>query len=108
VNGEELLSNDLERFTNEPAIYAWTCAGGVHSDFYQVEAKKLPAQAGGHTICVRTSNLLVISTATASYCGEVRGAEFVEAILRGSGQPRITGPRENADRWKSGVGAVLS
>jgi hypothetical protein len=99
----ELPSNGLERYTEERFVFHRPFTLGREPEVYpagvyQVETKKLPAEAGGHTAWVRASNVLVIPTPTGSYCREVRGSELDQAMLRDTEQRGTTELSENPDR----------
>lgn len=112
MNGKNLPSNGLERYTDERVVFCHPFTLGNSPEVYpagvyQVETKKLPAEAGGHTAWVRSSTVLVIPTATGSYCREVRGRELDEAILRDSRSAGPAEPSENPDRGAQGMGELL-
>lgn len=100
---QELPSHGVERFTNERIRFANSftigCATEVFSaGVYQVETKKVLAECAGHSAWIRRSTVLVIPTATGSYCREVRGCELDEAILRDKAGGKPCDPSENPDR----------
>lgn len=105
----ELPGNGSERYTNERILftqpYTLRRSPEVYpAGMYQVETKKLAAEAGGHTAWVRSSTVLIVPTSTGSYCREVRGSELDEAILRDSDDDLALEPSENPDRSED-VGA---
>lgn len=103
---------EVERHTNERIIFRKPFTLGrspeVYSaGVYQVETMRVPAEGAWHTAWVRSSTVLVIPTATGSYCHEVRWCDLDEAILRDEDAGRPSEPNENPDRGTSVNGDKL-
>ena len=99
--------NGSERYTNERILFTQPFTLGRSPEvypagMYQVETKKVAAEAGGLTAWVRSSTVLIVPTSTGSYCREVRGSELDEAILRDTDHGLALEPCENPDRSEDG------
>ncbi len=113
MNSQELPSNGLERYTSERVVFRRPFSLGKSPDVYpagtyEVETKKLPATAAGHTAWIRASTVLVVPTSTGSLCREISGKELDEALLNDSRQSLASEPSENPDKGGTGMdGAAL-
>ena len=101
----ELPSNGLERITTRRVVFSRPFTLGEAPEVYppgvyQLETTEQPMEAGGRTAYVRTSTVLVIPTASGTYCREVRSREVEEAVLRDAEQGAPREPSENPDRGK--------
>jgi hypothetical protein len=99
--------NGSERYTNERILFTQPFTLGRSPEvypagMYQVETKKVAAEAGGHTAWIRSSTVLIVPTSTGSYCREVRGSELDESILRDTDHGLALEPSENPDRSEDG------
>jgi hypothetical protein len=107
----ELPNEGLGRYTTRRVVFARPFTLGKAPEVYpagvyEVETKEQPLEAGGHTAHVRTSTVLIIPTASGTYCREVRGSELDEAVLRDA-DARPDEPSENPDRGDAEGDRVL-
>ena len=98
-----LPNNRLERYTTRRVVFTQPFTLGKAPEVYpagvyEVETKEQPLDAGGHTAHVRTSTVLIVPTASGTYCREVRGRDLDEAILRDGQRAGLRQPSENPDR----------
>lgn len=108
----ELQNNGLERYTTRRVVFNRPFTLGKASEVYpagvyRVETKEQPMEIGGHTAYVRTGTVLVIPTATGSYCRDVRSHELDEAVSRDTEQGELGQPSENPDRGDAEPKGVL-
>jgi hypothetical protein len=112
MRSSDLPSDGSERCTDGRIVfgYPFTLGGTPEvypAGMYQVETKKLPAEAHGHTACARSSTFLLIPTSSGTDCREVRRNELDEAIMHNSNQSRARELSENADPVVKGSGGML-
>lgn len=105
----ELPNSGLQRYTTRRVVFARPFTLGQAPEVYpagvyDVETKEQPLDAGGHTVHVRTSTVLIIPMAAGTYCREVCASDLDEAVLRDA---EHTASSENSDRGDAAHDGVL-
>lgn len=103
MRSSDLPSDGQERYTTERVTFEHPFSLGkppviYPAGAYQVETRTQQVEAGGHTAHIRTATVLVVATATGSYCREVNGSDLDGALLRDKDEGRSASPSENPDR----------
>lgn len=107
------IQNDgEERFTSEKIVFQRPFSLGGSPEIYpagayQVESKLQMLEAGGHIAWVRSSTVLVVPTATGSFCREVKGSDIDEAVRKDTDAGRTSSLSENPDRGNADLAGSL-
>ncbi|GAC1592272.1 MAG: hypothetical protein NVS3B5_23480 [Sphingomicrobium sp.] len=102
----QLPDDGHERYTTRRVEFACPFTLGSAPEAYAagaytVETKEHALETAGHTAYVRTSTVLIISTAVGTCCREVRGTDLDDALVRDARHPFRLGPSENPDRGEA-------